>query len=251
LKKALFCQHLFAKMKIFLKNRFLLRLSNMENDNLLPRERIYAGEIAKLSVEELFCVILGRGMPGKSVFALAKEIAGILERKSCLPGIDELLEVKGLGPAKSAQILACLELSGRFMLGTKAKEVDSPAELMPHISFLKHLKQEQMVLITMNGGNKIIKIRSISLGTANSTQAHPREAFAPAIEDRAVAVIFAHNHPSGNHEPSTEDLLLTQKLCESGQILGIPVLDHIVVSSSGFTSIKGRYAEYFECQLNF
>jgi DNA repair protein RadC len=223
----------------------------MEKNILLPRERIYAGEIAKLSVEELFCVILGRGMPGKSVFALAKEIAGFLEKKSSLPSVEELLEIKGLGPAKSAQILACLELSGRFMLGTMAEEIDSPAGLIPHISFLKHLRQEQMVLITMNGGNRIIRIRSISVGSANSTQAHPREAFAPAIEDRAVAVIFAHNHPSGNPEPSMEDLILTQKLCESGQILGIPVLDHLIVSSSGFTSIKSRYAEYFECPLNF
>jgi DNA repair protein RadC len=71
------------------------------------------------------------------------------------------------------------------------------------------------------------------------------------VEDRAVAVIFAHNHPSGNPEPSMEDLILTQKLCESGQILGIPVLDHLIVSSSGFTSMKGMYAEYFECPLNF
>jgi DNA repair protein RadC len=103
-----------------------------------------------------------------------------------------------------------------------------------------------MVLITLNGGNRVIKIRTISVGTANSTQAHPREAFAPAIEDRAVAVIFAHNHPSGSHEPSMEDLFLTQKLCEAGQILEIPVLDHLVISSSGFTSIKSCNAEFFE-----
>jgi DNA repair protein RadC len=218
----------------------------MGNNNLLPRERIYAGEIAKLSVEELLCVILGRGMPGKSVFLLAKEISEILEKKSCVPSMGELLEVRGLGPAKSAQILACLELSGRFMLGKSAKEVSSPAELMPHLSFLKHLKQEQMVLITLNGSNRVIKIHSISVGTANSTLAHPREAFAPAIEDRAVAVVFAHNHPSGSHLPSTEDLILTQKLCEAGQILEIPVLDHLVISSSGFTSIKSSNAEYFE-----
>ncbi|MDR0518045.1 MAG: DNA repair protein RadC [Fibromonadaceae bacterium] len=220
----------------------------MKKDNLLPRERIYAGEISNLSVEELFCVILGRGMPGKSVFSLASEISSLLEKKSCLPRMEELLEIRGLGPAKSAQILACLELSGRFMLGTMAEKIGSPSELMPHLSFLKHLRQEQMVLITMNGGNNIIKIRSISIGSANSTQAHPREAFAPAIEDRAVAVIFAHNHPSGNHEPSVEDLILTRKLCESGQILGIPVLDHLIVSSSGFTSIKSKNREYFETQ---
>jgi DNA repair protein RadC len=218
----------------------------MKEENLLPRERIYAGEIAKLSVEELLCVILGRGMPGKSVFSLAKEISGILEKKSCVPSLEELLEVRGLGPAKSAQILACLELSCRFMLGSRATKVSSPSELMPHLSFLKHLRHEQMVLITLNGGNMVIKIHSISVGTANSTLAHPREAFAPAIEDRAVAVVFAHNHPSGCNQPSMEDLILTQKLCDAGRILEIPVLDHLIVSSSGFTSIKSSNAEYFD-----
>ncbi|MCL1966393.1 MAG: hypothetical protein FWF67_00755, partial [Fibromonadales bacterium] len=89
----------------------------MKEENLLPRERIFAGELAKLSVEELICVILGRGIPGKSVFELAREISGILEKKSRMPTIEELLEIHGLGPAKAAQILACLELSGRFMLG--------------------------------------------------------------------------------------------------------------------------------------
>ncbi len=219
---------------------------SMEEENLLPRERILAGELAKLSVEELLCVILGRGMPGKNVFELAKEIAGILEKKSRMPTIEELLGVRGLGVAKSAQILACLELSGRFMLGMQDKPICSPAELMPQLAFLKHSKQENMVSITLNGANKVIKIHNITIGTANSTPAHPREAFAPAIEDRAVAIVFAHNHPSGSHEPSMEDLLLTQRLCEAGRILQIPVLDHLVVSSSGFTSIRSSYAEYFE-----
>jgi len=221
----------------------------MNRENLLPRERIYAGEIAKLSVEELLCVILGRGMRGKDVFSLAGEISGILEKRSCVPSMEELLEIRGLGPAKSAQILACLELSCRFILGSAAKKVSSPVELMPHLSFLKHLRHEQMILITLNGGNMVIKIHSISVGTANSTLAHPREAFAPAIEDRAVAVVFAHNHPSGCHLPSMEDLILTQKLCEAGHILEIPVLDHLIVSASGFTSIKSRNAEYFERTL--
>jgi DNA repair protein RadC len=218
----------------------------MKEENLLPRERIFAGELAKLSVKELICVILGRGIPGKSVFELAEEVSGVLEKKSRMPTIGELLEIHGLGPAKAAQILACLELSGRFMLGTQDKAVESPAELMPQLAFLKHLKQEQMVLVTLNGNNKVIRIHRITVGTANSTQVHPREAFAPALEDRAVSVVFAHNHPSGCPEPSVEDLLLTQRLCEVGRILEIPVLDHLVVSSGGFTSIRNDNGEYFE-----
>jgi len=218
----------------------------MEEKKLLPRERIFAGELAKLSIEELLCVVLGRGVAGKSVFELAKEIAGLLEKKSRIPSMEELLRVKGLGLAKSAQILACLELSGRFMLGMQDEAIRSPAELVPLLSFLKHSNQENMVLITLNGGNKVIKIHSISIGTANSAPIHPREAFAPAIEDRAVAVVFAHNHPSGSHEPSMEDFKITQNLCKVGNILQIPVLDHLVISSSGYTSIKSKWGEYFE-----
>jgi len=225
-------------------SRFL-RLIGMEEKNLLPRERIFAGELAKLNVEELLCVVLGRGTAGKSVFELAKEIADLLEKRSRMPSMEELLQVKGLGLAKSAQILACLELSGRFMLGMQDLVIDSPGELVPQLSFLKHSNQENMVLVTLNGGNKVIKIRTITTGTANATPIHPREAFAPAIEDRAVAVVFAHNHPSGSYEPSMEDFKLTQKLCEAGKILEIPVLDHLVISSSGYTSMVTYWPEYF------
>ena len=217
----------------------------MKKENLLPRERILAGDLLKLTVEELLCVILGRGMPGKSVFVLAEEIAGVLEKKSRMPAIEELLQIRGLGKAKATQILACLELSGRFMLGMQDKAICSPSELMPQLAFLKHSSQENMVVISLNGGNKVIQIHRITVGTANSTQAHPREIFAPAIEDRAVAIVLAHNHPSGSHEPSMEDLRLTQRLCESGRLLQIPVLDHLVISSSGFTSLKNDYGEYF------
>jgi len=218
----------------------------MEEKNLLPRERIFAGELAKLSIEELLCVVLGRGVAGKSVFELAKEIADLLEKRSRMPSMEELLQVKGLGLAKSAQIMACLELSGRFMLGMQDMVIERPCELVPQLSFLKHSNQEIMVLITLNGGNRVIKIRSITVGTANAAPVHAREAFAPAIEDRAVAVVFAHNHPSGSYEPSLEDLILTQKLCNAGKILEIPVLDHLIISSSGYTSIRTMWGEYFE-----
>lgn len=217
----------------------------MENKNLLPRERIFAGELANLSIEELLCAVLGRGTAKKNVFMLAKEIAGILEQKSRMPALEELLSVKGLGMAKSAQILACLELSGRFMLGLQDKSIEKPTEIMSQLSFLKHSKQESMVLVTLNGANRVIKIRKITVGTLNFTPTHPRELFAPAIEDRAAAIIIAHNHPSGNHRPSMEDLLSTEKLCKVAKILQIPILDHLVISSSGFTSIRETNGEYF------
>ena len=217
----------------------------MENKNLLPRERIFAGELANLSVEELLCVVLGRGTVQKNVFVLAKEIAGILEQKSRMPALEELLRIKGLGMAKSAQILACLELSGRFMLGLQDESIEKPTEIMSQLSFLKHSKQEHTVLVTLNGSNRVIKIHKITVGTLNFTPIHPRELFAPAIEDRAGAVIIAHNHPSGNHQPSLEDLLLTEKLCKAAEILQIPILDHLVISSSGYTSIRESHGEYF------
>ncbi|GHV11315.1 DNA repair protein RadC [Fibrobacterales bacterium] len=220
-------------------------MENENQDKMLPRERICNGELTKLSSEDLLCVVLGRGMQGKSVFALAKEISNFLENLSRMPTLEELSQIKGLGLAKSAQILACLELSGRFLLGFQDKEIVSPVDLMPQLAFIKHSKQEIMVLVTLSGGNRIIGIHTLTKGLVNSTPLQPREAFAPALEDRAAAVIFAHNHPSGATKPSNEDLALTKRLCDSGRILQIPVLDHLIITAKGFCCLRERYGYLF------
>lgn len=218
----------------------------LEKMSKKPRERIEMGELSRLSDGELLSVVMGRGIMGKSVFVLADEIASILRRRSKMPSMEELLRIRGLGRAKAAQILACLELSSRFILGHEDAAVQGPSELMPRIAFLKGLVQERMVLITLNGGNRVMGVHTLTVGLANQAPVHPREAFAPALVDRAVGVIFAHNHPSGNLEPSDEDCRVTRRLCAAGRILDVPVLDHLIVSMRGFRSLKASHSELFE-----
>ncbi len=217
-----------------------------ENRDNFPRERVEKGEVSKLSDEELLSVVLGRGIAGKNVWELSKDVADFLKVRSKMPSLHELMTVKGLGKAKAAQILACLELSSRFIMGHQDQAVQGPAELMPRIAFLKSQPQERMVLVTLNGGNRVIGIHTLTVGLANQAPVHPREAFAPALVDRAVGVIFAHNHPSGSLEPSPEDLQVTRKLCGAGRLLDIPVLDHLIVSMRGFRSLRASHAECFE-----
>lgn len=217
-----------------------------EKTKNLPRERLVLGENSSLSDEDLLSIVLGRGYPGKNVFILAEEVAQFLRSRSKMPSVDDLLVIRGLGVAKAAQIVACLELSARFILGHDDKAVHGPAELMPRLTFLKYQTQEHMVLVTLNGGNRVVGVHVVTKGLANQAPVHPREAFAPALQDRAVAVILAHNHPSGSLEPSNEDCAVTRSLCRAGRILDIPVLDHMIVSMKGYRSLKACRPELFD-----
>jgi len=221
-------------------------MEKQKNDEVLPRERIEKGELAKLSDKELLSVVLGRGTAQKNVFELAEEVAVFLQRRSKMPNWEDLLRIRGLGRAKTAQVLACLELSSRFIMGHQDCAVQGPLELMPRLSFLKTLSQERMVLVTLNGGNRVIGIHTLTVGLANQAPVHPREAFAPALVDRAVGVIFAHNHPSGNLDPSEEDCKVTRRLCAAGRLLDVPVLDHLIVSLRGYRSLKASRPELFD-----
>jgi DNA repair protein RadC len=158
-----------------------------------------------------------------------------------LPEFHELSKIVGLGQAKACQILACLELSSRFLLGGTGATITTPSQLVPQLSFLKHQTQEHMVCICLNGANRVSGVHILTIGLANQTQIHPREAFSRALLDHAVSVIFAHNHPSGTLKPSTEDLRITEKLVESGKILEIPVLDHLIISREGWSSLKSTH----------
>jgi DNA repair protein RadC len=221
-------------------------MKQMSLPSMLPREKLSQYGVKNLTTQDLIALILGRGGSGKNVFALAEELETFLANQIQMPEIDNLLKIKGLGFAKASQIMACLELSGRFLLGGKAFSANSPEELVRHLAFLKHEGQEKFVMVSLNSSNCLLGIHTLTIGLVDKTQVHPREAFAKAIEDRAVAVIFAHNHPSGNVHPSEEDKIMTKHLCDAGHLLEIPVLDHIIVSPCGYSSIKRDFPYLFE-----
>ena len=207
-----------------------------------PRERLVKFGEQALSGQELLQVILGRGMAGESVVITAQKLLsqfGSLQ-KLAEARIEELSSVKGIGLAKAAQIKAVFEIGRRVSSQSpayKKKELTDPEKVYKLMrSKLKDYSKEQFYLIALDSRN--FSIHEISLGTLDASIVHPREAFAEAIKAKAASVVFVHNHPSGDPEPSEDDLEITKRLTEAGKILGIEVVDHIIVTKNNYFSFK-------------
>lgn len=217
-----------------------------ENAEILkPREKMEKLGAAALNTEELLAIILGSGCHDCDVFVLARRIAEYLSTMTDVPSLSSLRKIHGLGKVKSSQILACLELSSRYIISDKAIAVKAPEDVLGRLSFLKYAPQECLVAVSLNAANRIINVNKLTEGLVDQTPVHPREAFAEAVKDRAVSIIFAHNHPSGSALPSEEDLSVTRVLCAAGRILQIPVLDHLIIGKSGYFSLRRAHSEIF------
>jgi len=151
--------------------------------------------------------------------------------------LDDLMDVPGMGLAKSAQILSAFELARRHLLKETVK-ISRAQDVLPLVSDLIDKRQEHFVCISLNGANEVIEKRIVTVGLLNMSPVHPREVFADVIVDRAAAVIFVHNHPSGDLQPSDADMKMHEQLTEAGNILGLRVLDHIIISRRGYLSFQ-------------
>lgn len=216
-----------------------------KSSEMRPRERMMLHGSSKMMNWELISLIFGVGSPSKTVFEIAKEVESFLSSNKKMPKIETLCKISGVGPAKACQVMACLELSYRFLLGQGEDPVTSPAQLLPHLGFLKHSLQEMMVCVVLDGGNQVVKVSRITIGLANQTQVHAREVFHRVICESGVSVVLAHNHPSGSLKPSEEDLRVTRQLITAGKLLEIPVVDHLILSPSGYVSLKALFPEMF------
>ena len=204
-----------------------------------PREKLQKSGPEKLSDKELIAAIIGRGVPGRDVYAISREISRCLQQKGGHLSCEDLLSVEGVGPTKACQIVAAFELARRFLVRDAVK-ITSPEDILPLVTTLNEKKQEHFLCLTLNGAGELIEKRTITVGLLNHSPVHPREVYADAITDRAASVIFVHNHPSGDPSPSSQDVEITRQLQEAGAILGIKVLDHIVVGKRGWVSLKQR-----------
>jgi len=211
-----------------------------------PRERLLKLGSEALSAQEILALILGRGIKGESVMVTSQKL---LSRFGNLKGItnasvEELSEIKGVGLAKAAQIKAALELSKRLEgdAGERQKPmVKSPEDVVNIVkSQLKGKKKEHFLVLCLDTRNRVINCRPVSVGSLDTSIVHPREVFREAVSSSAASVIFAHNHPSGDPEPSKEDVELTKRLVKAGEIIGVDVLDHIVVCDRSYLSLKAK-----------
>lgn len=211
-----------------------------------PRERLLKLGAGALSAQEILALILGRGIRNESVMVTAQKLMtefGNLRNIAAAP-VEELTGIKGVGPAKAAQIKAAFELSKRLENSSDIKEqrtVKSPDDAIEAIgSELKGKKKEHFMVISLDTRNHVINTRMVSIGSLDSSIAHPREVFNEAISSRAASVILVHNHPSGDPTPSEDDINLTKRLIKAGEILGIEVLDHIIIGDRSHLSMKAK-----------
>lgn len=202
-----------------------------------PREKMDRNGPQALSDIELMAVLLGSGTKGKDVFKLARDILKVIEKDFNGINLEILKSVDGVGAAKASQIMAAIEFSKRFLIKDTTR-ITCADDIIKLVDELENKKQEYFLTLTLDGAHNLIQKRTVFIGILNQSLVHPREVFADAITDRAAGIIFVHNHPSGNIEPSKEDIAVTERLMRVGKLVGINVVDHIIISKNGYFSFK-------------
>jgi len=211
-----------------------------------PRERLIKVGAANLSEVELLAIIISRGTAGLPVREIAQQLVNQFHSAAEVgrASVEELVRVRGIGKAKACQIVAAFELARRIDDTPCVKEradLSDPKEVARRArSDVKEWRKECFLTYYLDARNRHIGGDEVSVGSLDTTLAHPREVFERAIRAGAASIIVVHNHPSGDPTPSDDDIRLTRRLIEAGKILGIRLLDHIVVSRDAHYSFRGH-----------
>ncbi|MFA4831460.1 MAG: DNA repair protein RadC [Patescibacteria group bacterium] len=204
-----------------------------------PREKLEKYGPERLSDSELLAILLRTGSEGINVVELSSKIlrkfSGVGLAKA---SVKELKNTFGLGSAKACEIVACYELGRRHLQNKQSVLILSPKDVWDELKDIRDHKKEHFVIFFLDSRNQEIKREIVSVGSLNANLVHPREVFEPAVRHLAAQVIVAHNHPSGETEPSEEDIKITKRLIEAGKILGIELVDHVIVSNGSYASLK-------------
>jgi DNA repair protein RadC len=223
----------------------VVRAADVPQDR--PRERLLSAGAAALETPDLLAVLLGTGAPGQPAESLARDVleqAGGL-RPLAVHTPFELASIRGLGDARAARLLAAFELGRRLVAEPLARGalLRGGADVFRHYhAALRDLRVEQLRAGLLDGKHRVIREELISQGTLTSSPVHPREVFAPAVRHSAAAVVLVHNHPSGDPQPSADDLDITRRLADAGRLLGVRVVDHVIVGDGSFVSLADRGA---------
>lgn len=207
-----------------------------------PREKLILRGAQNLSDAELLAILLRTGSKEESVIVVAQKLLKQFGNLAVLAGktVEELIEIKGIGKDKAAALVAAFELVRRIEFESKwysSKKITSPKEVAElYIPLLRDELQEKFYIICLSSSNRIIKHELLFVGTLNASLVHPREIFKKALANNSANIILMHNHPSGNSEPSNEDISITRKISEAGKILEIQIFDHIIIAGNSYTS---------------
>ncbi|MCE9585266.1 DNA repair protein RadC [Candidatus Nomurabacteria bacterium] len=216
-----------------------MKMKDLEKVDL-PREKLAKYGSEKLKDYELLALLLGSGIKGLNVLELSKKILLTIKKIGIKKiTLQDLLKIKGLGKAKASQVFSVLEL-GKRLNNENKQAVLSARDVWNFCSDIRIMQREHFVAFYLDTQNCLIERQTISIGTLNSSLVHPREVFEPALSFHAASVIVAHNHPSGELEPSPEDKEVTKRLVEAGKIIGIDIIDHVILSKKGYLSFQQK-----------
>ena len=201
-----------------------------------PREKLLNKGAQNLTDLELLQIIVGSGTKDADVTKISRNIKKLIDTNGYKITIVQLTAIKGVSTATATKLVALFELAEREFKDFAI--IDSAEKAAAIVPELKDAKQEHLIVLSLDGANRLIQKRLISIGTLNSSLVHPREVFADPITDRAASIIVIHNHPSGTLEPSDADTQVTKRLKDAGKLLGINLLDHVIVTNNNYYSFS-------------
>jgi len=208
-----------------------------------PREKLISKGTQNLKDEELLAILLRTGREGKNVLELARQVLAEYPKKRLLKmQYEDLIKIKGINSAKACTILAAIELVKRALKIGEATLpiIHSTKDVIAQSVYLRDKTREHLMGIYLNARNEMVFKKPIFIGTLNANLVHPREIFNEALKQNAASVILVHNHPSGDAEPSQDDLEITKRILEAGKIMGIDVLDHVIITKNKVFSFKEK-----------
>ena len=212
-----------------------------ENPAPRPREKLRSRGAGALSDAELIALLLGSGIRGRSAVRIARMLARKSPSDLAAWTLRRFIEVPGVGLARAAALVAAFELGRRACERPVAsRPIRGPEDVLAQVRDLPRARREHFVVLLLNARHELQCRETVSIGSLNASIVHPREVFLPAILHSAASVVLVHNHPSGDPEPSEEDLNITRRLVQVGDLVGIGVLDHVIVATRGIVSLKAR-----------
>lgn len=208
-----------------------------------PREKLLEAGAQNLTEAELLAILIRTGVKGATAVDIAKKLLSEGRTLRSLARMSPTeLQKYGLGTSRAVTIVAAFELARRLLVTDEASPIiQSPADVVTRMApLLQDLRHEEFWALLLTSSNRLITRQKITVGILNSSLVHPRECYAEAVVQRAAVVIFVHNHPSGNPEPSREDIEITHQLVDAGKILGITLHDHVIIAGKAYTSFAER-----------